>query len=127
MAAREGVGSMMDAPVIGGGMSEPTRGRRQSSGRKPSGSALDAALRILGVRDHSVSEMEKKLQARGFEEAEISSAVDRLVDYKYLDDQKFASLVARSHTGLGRRGLSNEMKKRGIPSFIWRPIVGGID
>ncbi len=120
-------GGMSDAPVIGAGGSERSRKRSGSADKAPKGSALDAALRILGVRDHSVMEMEKKLQARGFEEAEIATTIERLVDYKYLDDQKFASLVARSRTGLGRRGLAHEMQKRGIAPETWRPIVEAMD
>lgn len=94
---------------------------------KPRGNAMDAALRILGVRDHSVVEMEGKLRSRGFEEAEISQAVQQLLDYTYLDDEKFARLLARSNPSLGRRGLGAQMTKRGLAPDVWRPIVDAID
>lgn len=95
--------------------------------RKPKGTAMDAALRILGVRDHSVAEMEDKLRSRGFEEEEISNVVRQLLDYRYLDDEKFARLLSRSNPSLGRRGLGAQMTKRGISPHVWRPIVEAID
>mgnify|MGYP003594502979 CR=1 FL=1 len=95
--------------------------------QKPKGTAMDAALRILGVRDHSVAEMEDKLNSRGFEGEEISEVVRQLLDYRYLDDDKFARLLARSNPSLGRRGLGAQMTKRGISPQVWRPIVDAID
>lgn len=95
--------------------------------QKPRGNAMDVALRILGVRDHSVAEMEGKLRSRGFEEEEVSQVVEQLLDYAYLDDEKFAHLLARSNPSLGRRGLGAQMTKRGIAPEVWRPIVDGID
>lgn len=121
-SGRRGQDNEPEGDVLVGGDERSVPARK-----KPRGSAMDAALRILGVRDHSVAEMEGKLRSRGFEEKEISTTVDQLLDYGYLDDEKFAQLLARSNSALGRRGLRAQMTKRGIAPDVWRPIVDVID
>lgn len=96
--------------------------------KEPSkGSAYDGAVRLLGMREHSRFELQQKLAIRGFEPSDIESALDRLVEQKYLDDQRFAEMLSRQYSKLGRRGLTEQMKKRGISKDIWEPIVSGID
>lgn len=89
----------------------------------PRGTAYDGAVRILGMREHSRFELRQKLESRGFEADDIEKALDRLTDQKYLDDTRFAQIVARQYSTLGRRGLTEQMTKRGIAPEIWRTLV----
>jgi len=91
--------------------------RRSSSGWKaqPVGSALDAGLRLLGRRAHSRVELLLKLTRRGYEGEEIRTALRRLEELGYLDDQAFArSFVRRRGSVRGPRALSAELAARGV-------------
>ncbi len=89
--------------------------------------AYAAAVRILASREHSRSELETKLLRRSFEPDHIQSALDLLVEQQYVDDARFAGLVARQYPTLGRRGLSAQMQRRGLDPKYWRDIVDAID
>ena len=57
------------------------KSQTSNKGAAAAGSSMDVALRVLGVRDHSCFEMEQKLLSRGFDEAEVQAAAEKLVDY----------------------------------------------
>jgi regulatory protein len=92
--------------------------RQRSSSRQrpaPSDSALDAALRLLARRAHSRVELLRKLTRRGYDGPAISTAMERLEELGYLDDQSFArSFVRRRGSVRGPRALSAELAARGI-------------
>lgn len=88
--------------------------------------AYNAAVRILAGRDHSASELREKLLRRDFEGPEVEVAVERLTADGYVDDAKFAKAVARTHSHLGRRGLANQMKKKGLAEEHWHHLVDQI-
>lgn len=79
-------------------------------------SFLDRALRILAVRDHSCRELERKLAAKGCPEQLASFIVARCLEWKYLDDGRFAERFARekSCAGWGPRKIRAELMRRGI-------------
>lgn len=85
---------------------------------RPSGpSAWDAALRLLGVRARSRSEIRERLQRRGFEAAEIESVLTRLTEAGLLDDAEFAHEWVQSrhrHSGRGRLALRRELRGKGV-------------
>ena len=81
----------------------------------PSDSALDAGLRLLARRAHSRVELLLKLTRRGYEAAAIRTALRRLEELEYLDDQAFArSFVRRRGSVRGPRALSAELAARGV-------------
>ena len=89
--------------------------RRAPQARTPTGTALDAGLRLLARRAHSRAELGRKLSRRGYAEVEVRSAVDRLVELGYLDDRTFAEgHVRRRQSSLGPLGLSAELSARGV-------------
>jgi regulatory protein len=91
--------------------------QRSSSRRRPppSDSALDAGLRLLARRAHSRVELMRKLTRRGYDGPAISTAMGRLVELGYLDDQSFArSFVRRRGSVRGPRALSAELAARGV-------------
>jgi len=72
-------------------------------------------LRLLGRRSHSRVELLLKLTRRGYEGAEIGTALRRLQELGYLDDQSFArSFVRRRAAVRGPRALSAELASRGV-------------
>lgn len=79
------------------------------------------ALRILGRREHSSTELSNKLQRRGFTATAIAATLERCREYKYLDDRRYA--LARCHEmlrnarGIGIR-MRLDLRKRGIAETL---------
>ncbi len=83
--------------------------------------AFAAALRALGRRDHSESELAGKLVAKGFSPAAVTDAVIRLKAAGYLDDRRFARQWAdsalRNRRGFGPR-IRQELLRRGVAEGV---------
>lgn len=102
--------------------------RRGPGSAAPAGTALDAGLRLLGRRAHSRAELVRKLGRRGYEEAEVGSALDRLMELGYLDDRAFAEgHVRRRQAGLGPRALSAELSARGVDRQVADGALAAFD
>ena len=75
------------------------------------------ALRRLGRRDHSVTEMRRALRRKGFGPQQIQDAISRLSQAGYLDDSSFAERFARSRMssrGQGRNRVRADLRARGV-------------
>lgn len=55
-----------------------------------------SALRMLGRRSHSKKELRKKLEERGYDHTDISTALNRLEEVGLQSDREFAMIFARS-------------------------------
>lgn len=97
--------------------------RSSRQGKEPTGTAFDAAARILAGRDHSCYELRQKLSQRGFEDDAISEALQKLSEYGYVDDERFARLVIRQNPDKGQRGLIAVMQKKGVPQDAYGPLL----
>ncbi len=87
----------------------------RSSKHKPGGTAFDAGVRLLARRAHSRAELGRKLVRRGYEAADVESALRRLSQGGYLDDSAFADgLVRRRSVTRGPLALSAELAARGV-------------
>ncbi len=89
--------------------------------------AYNAALRILGMRDHSRSELAGKLEQRGFSSPHAQDAVGRLAEMGYLDDAKYAALLVRSKPDLARRGLERLLAQKGVSPDVAEEVLVGLD
>ncbi len=78
--------------------------------------AKERALRLLGYRERSVAEVDKRLADDGYPAAIREATVQRLVDLGLIDDERFALVFARSRlaAGYGTRKIGAELKQRGI-------------
>jgi regulatory protein len=72
--------------------------------RVPTVSARVAALRMLARRELSEAQIRQRLARRGYEEADIDAAVDRLKADRAIDDARVAGAIARNETTVKRRG-----------------------
>ena len=84
--------------------------------RTPSGSVKGAALRMLGRRDYTSDEVVTRLVARGFEEAEVRTAVASLAEARIIDDHRAALAHVRTASrikGRGRLRIRRELQARG--------------
>ena len=83
--------------------------------RRPSGTAVETGLRLLARRAHSRAELRLKLARRGYQEDEVGSAMARLTEMGYLDDEAFArGLVQRRSATRGSLAVSAELAAKGI-------------
>jgi regulatory protein len=88
--------------------------------------ALASALRTLSRRDMSISELTRRLIARGFPETLAGETVSRLREAGYLDDRRFARQWAeaaiRNGRGFGPK-LRLELARQRVPEEIAREVL----
>ena len=57
------------------------------------------AMHLLAQRDHSEDELRQKLAQRDYPQALIDQAIERMKEYRYLDDERAARSMARMLIG----------------------------
>ena len=111
------------------------RGRRAEDGqekdcppcpRKPKKTALMYAVDLLARQEQSESRLREKLQRKGYEEAEIDSAINRLIEKHYLSDEdacarQFAFLYEESRSSV--RQIVMKLRQRGFDASMVRDCV----
>lgn len=93
-------------------------GEPVSDGETQRASAYDRAVALLAQRTHFRAQLATKLAKRGYPEDEVDSALDRLADLGYLDDQRAAREYAEGKLArgpLGRRRLAADLARQGAP------------
>ncbi len=60
-----------------------------------------AAVRLLGIREHNEFELREKLKKKGFDEIIIDDAIERLKNYDYLSEARYAESFLRSRLKKG--------------------------
>jgi regulatory protein len=81
--------------------------------------AYDKAVSLLKIRSHYSGELAKKLILRGFEQAEVSEVINRLLAAGMLNDAEFVQVFLANLIRLktfGFYGLKAKLMQRGIPS-----------
>ena len=99
-------------------------------GRKKGPSAWDTALRLLGVRARSRSEIRERLVRKGFDAETIDDVMVRLDRAGLLDDADFAAEWVRSrhqNSGRGRLALRHELKAKGVDAASIENALADID
>lgn len=86
--------------------------------------ALEAAVRMLELRDHSTGEITRKLRGNGYSEAVVKAACDRLQTAGYLDDLRFAQgMLARYQKKYGLLRIKRELFMKGIAADIVEEVL----
>lgn len=78
---------------------------------------MDAALTYLTARMRSEKEMRQYLEKKEYEPEEIAAVMERLKEYRYIDDQAFADEWIRTRTAtkpIGKYALSQGLYRKGI-------------
>lgn len=77
---------------------------------------LNRAMRLLAQRDHSETELRRKLAAQDVSEEDVEQAIAYCHEHKWLDDRRFAEryLVMRSQKGYGVQRIQQELGMKGI-------------
>ncbi len=77
---------------------------------------LERALHMLSLRDHSCQELKQKLVSRGCPLEVAQFIVKRCLEWKYLDDERYAERFVRIKAlgGWGSRRIYGELLRRGV-------------
>jgi regulatory protein len=124
-AAREAAKSNRDS-----GAHEPFMGDcPEREVMSPAAQAQGICLRLLTARPRSRAELAGALRRRGIAEEVGESVLDRLGQLGLVDDAALADATVYSdhgHRGLGRRALSNELRRRGVPDEVVHNAVAKV-
>ncbi len=83
-------------------------------------SAVEKANDYIGLRMHSKRELYEKLLKKGYEKRVIMTALDKLEEYHYVDDNLFAKLFIEQNKNYSKKMLENKLKQKGIsPDIIF--------
>ena len=94
--------------------------------RRPKGTALQYAVKLLAVRNYSEKKLREKLAGREFDQEEIAASVARLKEERLLDDRRFAEefvrarLATRPRTGIA---LQRDLFQRGISRPLAQEVI----
>ena len=88
-----------------------------------------AALRLLGYRFRSEAELRKRLREKEHDPDAIEDALARLKTEGWIDDARFARILAdsRSRKGIGPKRVSLELRRFGVEDTVAGAAVRGTD
>ena len=106
---------------------EPPAPRRR--GRRVEQTPVQRALGLLVRREHSRSELTRKLIARGIEREDAEAAVDKLTEAGWQDEQRFAHSLVRSRAaaGYGPLHIRAELSTHRLPEELIRQAMEDYD
>ncbi len=80
------------------------------------------AIKLISAKPRSVAELRERLsQARSARKADVEAAIDRLKEYGYLDDERFALSFASARVNqkpIGRRRLERDLKLKQVEQSV---------
>jgi regulatory protein len=85
-----------------------------------SSSAKQVAVKLLARREHSATEISRKLQQREFSPNEIADALVELQQGDWQSDERYAEAYIRSRRlkGFGPIRIAMELKERGVDENV---------
>ena len=92
--------------------------------------AFIAGLRILSYRDHSAKETVTKLVQKGHKRGYAESAVEKLKEYGYINDERYAKYLAESlleRKGMNVRAIKMELLQKGISKETADNVTESLD
>ncbi|MCL4305972.1 recombination regulator RecX [bacterium] len=97
-----------------------------SERKPPREPVLPYAVKLLAARNYSTRKLRDKLKLRGYDIAEIESAIEKLRERRLLDDERFAEGFVRTRIETHPRGkdaLVRDLVSRGISASSARKAV----
>jgi regulatory protein len=92
--------------------------------------AYNQAIRFLGFRPRSQTEIEHNLHDKGYAPEVVSHIVARLRQEQYLDDEAFARFWLENRERFrprGRQALRYELKQKGLDHEVIETTLAGVD
>lgn len=101
-----------------------------ASSARPPAKLLQRAIALLARREHSRTELARKLERRleeGQDRGDIDAVLDELERRKLLSETRFAASVLRARSGrYGEMRLARELQVRGVPADVARSALDAI-
>ncbi len=98
--------------------------------KRSSSKALERekALELLSHRPYSKREMRDKLIAKGADEQSAEECVQWLERQGFLNDEEYASAVARHYAakGYGAGRVRSELRRRGVERELWDDTISAL-
>ncbi len=93
------------------------------------GDALDAAVRVLRVRDHTAASLDARLARRGVGEEQRAEAVARLQELGYVDDARFAHAraAALAARGAGNLLITDDLQRQGVSPGLAEEAIAALE
>lgn len=86
------------------------------------------ALRLLGRREFSRQELDKRLRSFTEDPAELETLLDDLSERGWLSDARYADAVVRKRTGqYARRSIAQELKQAGVAVEVTDTALAALD
>lgn len=88
------------------------------------------AIRVIGRRPHSSSELKRKLKESGYEPSIIEWVIEKLASQKYLNDEEFAKMWTDSRIisqKKGRNLVRQELQQKGIDKEFVKHAMDNIN
>ena len=84
-------------------------------------SAKERALRLLGARQMSRRELEKKLLDKGESPEDTEAALELMERIGAINDREYAGSIVRHYAAksYGQRRIKDELMRRGVPKEYW--------
>lgn len=98
--------------------------------RQQNRDAFARSLHFLKYRPRSSHEIRHYLEKKGFSASEVSEAIKRLEQYRYIDDTEFARIWIENRARNRPRGefaLRCELKEKGVPEEIIDSMLADFD
>jgi regulatory protein len=92
--------------------------------------AMSFALKLLGLRNHSRNELERKLLKKGFAPESIEPILEKLTKQGVLDDRIFGIELIRSRSRRkpsGKMKIRTELRKKGVSETIIADLLKEYD
>ena len=82
--------------------------------------AIEKAMRLLAMREHSRLELQRKLSQRDFSESIIQAVLTELAEQNMQSDPRFAASFVRlkSERGYGPLAIRRDLKEKGIDDVL---------
>lgn len=84
------------------------------------------ALSLLEKRDYGRDELVSKLVEKGAQAPDAEAAADKMVEYGFVNDEKYAGMVVRHYAakGYGAARVREELRRRRLPRELWDAALG---
>ena len=77
--------------------------------------ALDKALSFITKSKKTQKQVKEHLYSKGYTEQTVASVIEKMNDYRFLDDGDYAETYARSYSKTkGKKLIEMELKKKGV-------------
>jgi regulatory protein len=97
---------------------DASRPGRPSRRERPPAPAYQRALGLLVRREHSATELKRKLRGKGVDVDELDAALEILQRQGFQDDRRYAEALVRSRAlaGQGPVRVRAELRQNGVPA-----------